>query len=38
MSKVNDKAFIKGDQIDLVPLDSDHVKLYVKWQNDPEIR
>jgi ribosomal-protein-alanine N-acetyltransferase len=38
MSKVNDKAFIKGDQIDLVPLDSDHIKLYVKWQNDPEIR
>ena len=38
MSKVNDKAFIEGDKIDLVPLNSDHIKLYVKWQNHPEVR
>ena len=38
MSKANDKAFITGDKIDLVPLNSDHIKLYVNWQNHPEVR
>jgi len=38
MSKKNDNAFIEGDKIDLVPLNSDHMKLYVKWQNHPEVR
>ncbi|MCJ7650364.1 MAG: GNAT family N-acetyltransferase, partial [Candidatus Lokiarchaeota archaeon] len=38
MSKANDTAFIEGDKIDLVPLNSDHIKLYVKWQNHPEVR
>ena len=38
MTKENDNAFIKGDKIDLVPLNSDHIKLYVKWQNHPEVR
>ncbi|GAG94719.1 unnamed protein product [marine sediment metagenome] len=38
MSNKNDNAFIEGDKIDLVPLNSDHVKLYVKWQNHPEVR
>ena len=38
MSKNNDNAFIEGDKIDLVPLNSDHINLYVKWQNNPEVR
>lgn len=38
MSKTNDKAFIAGDKIDLVPINSDHIKLYVNWQNHPEVR
>ena len=38
MSKANDKAFIEGDKIDLVPLNSDHIKLYVQWQNHPMVR
>ncbi|MHA1669945.1 MAG: GNAT family N-acetyltransferase [Promethearchaeota archaeon] len=38
MSKENGNAFIEGDKIDLVPLNSDHIKLYVKWQNHSEVR
>lgn len=38
MSKVNDPSFIEGDKINLVPLNSDHIKLYVKWQNQPDVR
>ena len=30
--------FIQGDIIDLVPLNSEHVNLYVKWDNFPSVR
>ena len=31
-------TFIEGKTIDLVPINSEHVKLYVKWNNDPKVR
>ena len=31
-------TFIKGDQIDLIPINLDHVDLYVRWENDPKVR
>ena len=30
--------FIEGKLIDLLPLDSNHVDLYSKWENDPKVR
>ena len=31
-------TFIQGDIIDLVSLNSEHVNLYVKWENTPSVR
>lgn len=31
-------TFIEGKLIDLLPLNSDHVDLYSKWENDPKVR
>jgi len=31
-------VFIEGEIIDLVPLNSKNVNLYVKWENDPKVR
>lgn len=31
-------TFIQGELIDLLPLNSEHIKLYVKWVNDPKVR
>jgi RimJ/RimL family protein N-acetyltransferase len=31
-------VFIEGVSIDLVPLNKEHINLYVKWENDPEVR
>ena len=30
--------FIMGEIIDLFPLNPDHVSLYSKWENDPQVR
>jgi ribosomal-protein-alanine N-acetyltransferase len=31
-------VFIEGEYIDLVPLNSDNINMYVKWENDPKVR
>ncbi len=31
-------TFIEGELIDLLPLNSKHVDLYSKWENDPKVR
>ena len=31
-------TFIQGDIIDFVPLNSEHINLYVKWENSPAVR
>ena len=31
-------TFIEGELIDLLPLNSDHVELYSKWENNPKVR
>ncbi|TFG21212.1 MAG: N-acetyltransferase [Promethearchaeota archaeon] len=31
-------AFLNGPQINMVPLMTDHIDLYFRWQNDAEIR
>ncbi len=38
MKKDTVYTFIQGDIIDLVPLNSDHINLYVKWENNPTVR
>jgi len=31
-------TFIKGQLVDLLPLNQDHIKLYLKWENNPKTR
>ncbi|MFW9971180.1 MAG: GNAT family N-acetyltransferase [Candidatus Odinarchaeota archaeon] len=31
-------VFIEGRNISLVPQNSDHINIYVKWSNDPKVR
>ena len=31
-------VFIEGDTIDMVPLNSENINLYVKWENNPTVR
>jgi ribosomal-protein-alanine N-acetyltransferase len=31
-------TFIQGENIDLLPLNLEHIKLYSKWKNDPKVR
>jgi RimJ/RimL family protein N-acetyltransferase len=38
MSSSEQTPFLKGDIIDLYPLNSDHVYLYSKWENNPKVR
>ncbi len=41
MSEVKeDKVFpfIEGENVSLCPLNMDHINLYTKWMNDPQIR
>ncbi|MFX1573816.1 MAG: GNAT family N-acetyltransferase [Promethearchaeota archaeon] len=38
MSKPYIYTFIEGELISLMPINSDHVHLYVKWINDPKVR
>ncbi len=38
MASKHNFTFIQGDIIDLVPLNSEHVNLYVKWENNPSVR
>ncbi len=38
MTTKHNFTFIQGDIIDLVPLNSEHVNLYVKWENNPNVR
>jgi len=38
MTNKHNFTFIQGDVIDLVPLNSEHVNLYVKWENNPSVR
>jgi RimJ/RimL family protein N-acetyltransferase len=41
---VNDKKneiitpFLEGEKINLCPLNTEHINLYTKWSNDPDIR
>jgi RimJ/RimL family protein N-acetyltransferase len=32
------EIFIKGERVDLLPLNPDHVELYCKWENKPNVR
>ena len=38
MASKNNFTFIQGEIIDLVPLNSEHINLYVKWENNPNVR
>jgi len=38
MAKKYNFTFIQGDIIDLVPLNSEHINLYAKWKNNPNVR
>ncbi|WP_457918961.1 GNAT family N-acetyltransferase [Candidatus Lokiarchaeum ossiferum] len=38
MTQKEEYAFIKGDRINLVPLNFDHLALYDKWGNDEDFR
>lgn len=38
MTKETQNVFLQGDIIDLLPLNSEHASLYVKWENSPEVR
>ncbi|NVM35618.1 MAG: GNAT family N-acetyltransferase [Candidatus Lokiarchaeota archaeon] len=38
MTKETPNVFLQGDMIDLLPLNSEHASLYVKWENSPEVR
>ncbi|TXT58576.1 MAG: putative Spermidine N(1)-acetyltransferase [Promethearchaeota archaeon] len=38
MSKEDHYAFIQGDRIDLTPRNKEHIEIYTKWQNDPNVR
>ena len=38
MTETQVPLFIKGDIVDLVPLNSKHIKIYTKWQNRPNVR
>ncbi len=38
MTKETSNVFLQGDMIDLLPLNSEHASLYVKWENSPEVR
>lgn len=31
-------SFIKGEEIDLCPLNVNHINLYTKWMNNPQVR
>lgn len=32
------RTFIKGKNVDILPVNMDHLKLYQKWENDPKVR
>ncbi len=38
MARKYNFTFIQGDIIELVPLNSEHINLYVKWGNNPNVR
>ncbi|MFW9784000.1 MAG: GNAT family N-acetyltransferase [Candidatus Heimdallarchaeota archaeon] len=38
MSSSKQSPFLIGDNLDLYPLNSDHVYLYSKWENNPKVR
>ncbi len=38
MTRKYNFTFIQGDIIDLVPLNSEHINLYAKWKNNPNVR
>ena len=38
MTDVQVAVFIKGETINLVPLNSKHINLFVKWENKPNVR
>jgi len=31
-------TFIEGENVDLLPTNSEHIKLYIKWINNPKVR
>ncbi|NHJ21987.1 MAG: N-acetyltransferase [Candidatus Lokiarchaeota archaeon] len=38
MSDQRISVFITGNLVDLIPLNSEHINLYAKWENDPYVR
>ena len=32
------RTFIKGKNVDILPVNMDHLKLYQKWENNPKVR
>lgn len=38
MDDVEVFSFIEGENVNLLPLNSEHIKLYVKWENNPNVR
>ncbi|MFX0134105.1 MAG: hypothetical protein ACFFDN_10725 [Candidatus Hodarchaeota archaeon] len=38
MNDVEVRSFIEGESVNLLPLNSKHIKLYVKWENNPKVR
>ena len=38
MNDVEVCSFIEGENVNLLPLNLEHIKLYVKWENNPKVR
>jgi RimJ/RimL family protein N-acetyltransferase len=38
MTEHNTVTFIEGNQVNLLPINFDHIDLYIKWENNPGIR
>lgn len=30
--------FIEGQSVNLLPINSEHVEIYIKWENNPKVR
>ena len=38
MSEIRLPSFLKGKQVSLVPVNMEHLDLYIKWMNNPDVR
>ena len=38
IKKENITPFLEGEKVNLCPLNTEHISLYTKWSNDPDIR